>query len=194
MGFFFFSSVAAIVLAGRKTHFKSGYKWKKSLNQLFQLCGTWQQHFWKRSIRLPFSVRFQWAASPAFSQPVKLPRQQSEQSGRGIVKRNVQWWSGRKLQKESIQWVPSLHEKKNVYKSGRWPEPNNSLLKACLPRHNALQSQEELSNMATSAQNPFFHSATNPTQTCCQPHNLGAFSADLICMSLSLPWDWSSLS
>lgn len=82
--------------------------------------------------------------------------------------------------------MSSLHEK-NVYKSGRWPEPNNNLLRACLPRHNALQSKRELSNMATSARNPYFyHSTANPTQQCCQLHNLDAFSTDLICKSLSL--------
>lgn len=83
--------------------------------------------------------------------------------------------------------MSSLHEKKMSINQAE-PEPNNNLLRACLPRHNALQSKRELSNMATSARNPFFfHSTANPTQQCCQLHNLDAFSTDLICMSLSLP-------
>lgn len=102
----------------RETHFETRYKWKESMKQLFHLCSTWQQYQWKRCIRPPFSVLFQWAASPAFPQPVKLPWQQSEQSGWGMAKRNVQWWSGRKLQKESIQWVPSLYEKMSINQAG----------------------------------------------------------------------------
>lgn len=134
---------------------------KESMKQLFHLCSTWQQHHWKRCIRVTFSVQSHWAASSAFSQTVKLPWQHSEQSGWGIAERNVQWWSGRKLQKESIQWVPTLHEKR-FYKSGRWPDPNNNLLRACLPRHNALQSKVQLSNMATILLNPFFFFSSQP--------------------------------
>lgn len=52
--------------------------------------------------------------------------------------------------------MSSLPPWKNVYKSGRWPDPNNNLLRACLPRHNALHSKVELSVMATSLLNPFF--------------------------------------
>lgn len=74
--------------------------------------------------------------------------------------------------------MSSLPPWKNVYKSGRWPGPNNNLLKACLPRHNASQSAVQPGNMATSLLNPllFPHSTTLPTHQCCQPRDLAAFS------------------
>lgn len=106
--------VVGIAFTGRGTYFETRYKWKESMKQLLHLCGTWQQQQWKRCIRLPFSVLFHWAASPAFLQPVKLPWQQSEQSSWGTVKSNVQWWSVRKLLKESIQWLPSLGDKMSI--------------------------------------------------------------------------------
>lgn len=69
--------------------------------------------------------------------------------------------------------MSSLPPWKNVYKSGRWPDPNNNLLRACLPRHNALQSKAQPRNMATSLLNPvpFFHfpktAVPSTTWPCC---------------------------
>lgn len=168
------------------------------MKQLFHLCSTWQQQQWgeKRCIRLPVSVLVHWAASPAFSSaPVKLPWQQSERSGWGMAKRNVQWWSGRKLQKESIQWVPSLHGK-NVYKSGMWPDPNNNLLRACLPRHNAAESKVRLSNMAAYVPN-LFPFLTQPLFSTDERATLEFFffpQPDLIVISLSLVWHCDAFS
>lgn len=88
--------------------------------------------------------------------------------------------------------MSSLPPWKNVYKSGRWPDPNNNLLRACLPRHNALQSQGGLSNMAAPALNPFFffHPTIISTRQCSQTRDLVAFSADLIHIYSSVAWDW----
>lgn len=74
---------------------------------------------------------------------------------------------------------------KNVYKSGKWPDTNNNLLKACLPAHNALQSQVVLGNTVAPAIKPFFppYVATFLIY-CCYPHNLYALSGDLANNSL----------
>lgn len=122
-----FFSVLAIAFTGRETYFRTRYKWKKSMKQLFNLCSTWQQHHWKRCIRVPFSVLFQWAASPAFPQPIKLPWQQSEWLRHGEEKCTVVEW---KEITKGINSMSSLPAWKNVYKSGRWLDPNNNLLRA----------------------------------------------------------------
>lgn len=161
------------------------------MKQLFHLCGTWQQQQWKRCIRLPLCVLFHWAASPAFLQPVKLPWQQSGQSGWGMVKRNVQWRSVRKLQKESIQWLPALHEKMSINQASG--QALTATLRACLPRHNAIKSKVQLSNMATFALNfSFLFSLSHFPNTAV--HDLAAFSADLILISSWLARDCDALS
>lgn len=113
-----------VAFTGRGTYFETRYKWKESMKQLLHLCGTWQQQQWKRCIRLPFSVLFHWAASPAFLQPVKLPWQQSEESSWGTVKRNVQWC---KEITKGINSATSLPRWQNVYNSGKWPGLNSNL-------------------------------------------------------------------
>lgn len=67
--------------------------------------------------------------------------------------------------------MSSLPPWKNVYKSGMWPDPNNNLLRACLPRHNAAESKVRLSNTAAFVLNLFLFSlnhfsAPTTTQSC----------------------------
>lgn len=160
------------------------------MKQLLHRRGAWQQHQWKRSIRLPLSVLSHWAASPAFLQPIKLPWQQSEARGCGMAWGNAQWLCVRKLQKGSIQWPPPLWKK--CQKMRPSSQASRATLKACLPRHSATTSKEYLDKTATLV--PFFiHLTILQTQQCCHNHNFGPFSADFILLSLSFAWDCDAL-
>lgn len=91
--------------------------------------------------------------------------------------------------------MSSLPPWKNVYKSGMWPDPNNNLLRACLPRHNAAESKVRLSNTAAFVLNLFLFSlnhfsAPTTTQSC----RFFFPQPDLIVISLSLAWHCDAFS
>ncbi len=125
------------------------------MKQLFHLCSTWQRHHWKKVYQATAlcSVSLSSFSSLSLARQAALATIRAEWLSHGEEKCTVVEW---KEITKGINSMSSLPPWKNVYKSGRWPDPNNNLLRACLPRHNAFQSKVQLSNMATSILNPFF--------------------------------------
>jgi len=91
---------------------------------------------------------------------------------------------------EGINSVSSLPPWRNVCISGRWPDPNNNLLKGAAYQ-GTMRSMRDCSNMVKFAL--FLPKPPSPQQRC-PTYNLGSFSIYFISISLSLASDLYSFS
>lgn len=165
------------------------------MKQLFHLCSTWQQQQWGKGVSGYLCL---FSFTEQLLQPFPQPPSSclgNNQSGVAEAWRGEMYSGGVVGNYKRNQFNEFLPPWKNVYKSGMWPDPNNNLLRACLPRHNAAESKVRLSNTAAFVLNLFLFSlnhfsAPTTTQSC----RFFFPQPDLTVISLSLAWHCDAFS
>lgn len=116
-------------------------------------------------------------------QSVKLPWQQSECSGWG--KRNVPWWSGRKLQKESIQWVSTYGRMSKQVTRAKQNRPFKGL-----PTKALCIIEKERGIPALKGKPFYFHQTTTWTHLSCQTLKCWFFFPPTDLIHVFIPGMW----